>query len=615
MHFLLAILASTALGALPAGETIDPAIAIDVTPDGFNAIESMVPAFIPSNLPLGDIGVYGSECWLIGGYDYGVEISNMTVNMNLNTIDMTPRDGGVIDILAVIDVDINDGANPFDLHTELICIGDNCDGYFDTFPVTITAELVILDDLDPYGNLVLDASIVNLVVDLGLQDDDLVLSGCAIGTIDDILSVFGTSLLSLIMPTIDSAIDGALQGAIDDLNVTLAETLSGVAGSLYIEDTLDITDESAVDILLAPTEFLVDHNGMRISMGGVMAATNPADCIAAFDPGTFRETPSDVPLSGEIPVAVGDAYDFSAVIADEFLNEAMFAIWRTGILCIELGGEGPPIIDLPIPVDSTLLGLLAPGVYNDFFEDTSPILIKTRPEYAPEVLMAPDQISLVVDGLGLEIYTPIDGREAKLLDVSLILDIALEPTFDTTLGTLDLGLELGGALSAQVNQNEFVPGTDAEVETGLSGLLDDPVISGIIGDSLTELAFGIPNLAMDTTGDGIANEKFGVQDLALTTGGVDDDWLGAYGWIGPVEYEYLGCTDSGCCGDSTGCEDSGCDTTEGCDTTGCTDTSSCDSVTYADSCTSGCNLTGAASGRVLAIAFAALVILRRRRED
>ena len=46
--FLLMYATSSALAGIPAGADIDDAVSADVTPEGFQAIAEMLPAFLPS---------------------------------------------------------------------------------------------------------------------------------------------------------------------------------------------------------------------------------------------------------------------------------------------------------------------------------------------------------------------------------------------------------------------------------------------------------------------------------------------------------------------------------------------------------------------------------------
>lgn len=623
MLTLLSMLFSAALAGVPAGEPVNPAITIDVTPEGFDAVESFVPVLLPSDLPLGDVGVYGSECWLIGGYDYGVEVSNMVVGIGLQDAQFTPTSSGDIDVHLELLINVNDAGNPLDLHTELICIGDDCTGYIDPFVLEADTTISLTCDYDTNNDFVLDADIGALDIVYTLTGNDVNLSGCSIATIDDILGFFGSSLFDLILPVIDSTLQDTLGSLADDLNPTIDEALAGIGDQLVIEQVVDVLG-SNLEIRLAPSTCDITEDGLRFQMEALIDAETPHSCVAKYDTGESMETPSTLPGAGIIPAAVGTPFHASALIADEFLNQAMYGAWRTGVLCQELGGPEAPAFDLPIPIDSTLLALLAPGVYDDFFPESAAILLKTRPEQPPIVEMQPDDIDLLVPNLGLEIYTQIDGRAAKLLDVNLDMDVDLDITTDPSLGIVEVGIGLEDALDATVLQNEFVPGTDLDVEAGVEGLLSNPALSGLLDEALGGLGgIGLPPLEFDFDGDGIIDESLGIQDLVVTTAGDQDDFMGAYVWMGPVDYEYAGC--SGGCGDS-GCGESGCDES-GCDTAGCTDTSSCTDTSgcasggsagsgcdLSSDCGGGCNLTASAGGRVFAVVFALLLIGLRRRD-
>jgi hypothetical protein len=638
LSILFALFATVSVAGIPSGQSVEDAVSIDITPEGFAAVTGLLPLFIPQSLTLGTIDAMPSSCW----FNAGILVQNLKVALELNegASQITPRTSGAIDLHLVLDVSLNDPNDPFSLSTDLSCIPETCNGWIESFEVIADTTLHLDMSTDPLtGATFLDAYIDGVTITNGLVGDDIVLQGCAIGWI---LDTFG--LLDLIVGTLDSTIQGALDDAITDLNTTLAATLGPLAGQLTIDEEIDLGDGMIVNLFIEPQDLAVVDDGLHMALVGGMTTPNPHECIARFDPGESLETPSIRPEIGYASPHIDtylhpDPHHLAAHVRDEFMNQAMYAIWQTGILCQEIGGPGPQLIDLPLSMDTSLLSLLTPGVFDDMFPEAQPILIRLRPEKPPIVNMVPDDIDIEIDDLAIEIYTEIEGRQAKLVDVYLYLDAGLNLSMDVTYGVIGIGIDLEDALSASVNQNEFKPDSDQAVADGIGGLLANPAISGLIGDALGSLgAIGLPPIEFDTTADGFIDTSFGIQDMALTTAGDADDWLGAYMWIGEVDYEYAGC-DSGGCGDS-GCDIGGCGSTG---TGGCDPASSCDmsgcagggstggcgttgsttgpapascgvgSVGSTGGC--GCTLSGAPGGRVIALIFTGLLIVRRRRED
>ena len=82
-------------------------------------------------------------------------------------------------------------------------------------------------------------------------------------------------------------------------------------------------------------------------MAGAMDADSNI-CVAEYDPGGSKATDSSIPA----PAAGAQA---EAVVSDELANQALYALWRSGLLCYDLS-------DLSgLTLDTSLLGLLDDG--------------------------------------------------------------------------------------------------------------------------------------------------------------------------------------------------------------------------------------------------------------
>ncbi len=618
------MVAITAFAGIPAGEDIDDAVAADVTPEGFQAIAEIIPGFLPTSMPIGDVNMYGDECPWIGGYLYGVTVSGLEVNISVpqNGILITPMDDGIVWVDFNVTVSVNDAGNPFDLHTELACIGDDCTAFVEPFNIHARTGLILsmVDDGMGTGHEILDIVVMDPIsgneVFLDYSDLDgnkFNLNGCSIGTINDILGWFGTSIVDLLLPALTGPIDDALA----DLDI--AGLTAGLGEQLVIEEEIDL-EGSIISLKIEPTSTVTTAEGLRLVLGGHATTPDTHECVAAYDAGESLETVSDIPEQGHLPLAVPGMYHVGATIADDFVNQLLYSVWQTGLLCQELGGEDAAL-DIPIPLDTSMLTLLFGDVFEDMFgEEAQPILIRTRPENPPILALTEDDVDVEMNDFGLEIYAEIDGRQAKLVDVGLDIDAGLDLGFIPETGVLDIGIDLVGAIDASVNQNEFKPDRDDDIAGGIKGLLDQPLISGIIDGLLSDMVIGLPPIAVpDMDGDALP-DTIGVQDLVITTAGDDNDWLGAYVWVGQVYYEDAGC--GGGCGDcgGEGCTDELTGCTEGCaGEGGCTDFSEgCgDPADPNSGCDlGGCNVSPVIPARTMAIVLTLLIVgMRRRRED
>jgi hypothetical protein len=257
--------------------------------------------------------------------------------------------------------------------------------------------------------------------------------------------------------------------------------------------------------------------------------------------------------------------------------------------------------------------------------------MRTLPRKPPTMDLT-DGVGVRVEDLGIAVFTEVQGRQVRLVDTSLSMTAGIDMNYETTTGFLGIGVDLSRGVNASVDVNEYRPDDDAEIEEALAGLMASPLISGAISAALGGLGVNMPSFAL-------GEEFYGLEDMSIEIAGDEQDWIGAYTWLGPVPYESAGgcaggCGDSGCddsgCTDAAGCEDSGCtDKKGGCDPDALSDTSSCkgsDPYGTSDcgscdskksSCDKGCSsASGALNGRILAVVFAlVLVSLRRRRDD
>lgn len=544
----------------PAGATIEQAALADITPEGFEAIAALIPELVPESLPIDDIGDESEgewgQCWL-GGYAYS--INGMWVGIEVVGASIVPADG-VLEVRADLMVWINDASDPFDLYAELECIGDTCSSYIDPFLVTVTTSMGLAVVTGDTGEPVLDATVSGLGVTYDLQGEDIHLDDCAIGTIEDVLNFFGISLYDLVI----DQLGGVLDGAVADLAPTLESTIEDAFGAATINQEIDVNG-AIVALNLFPSSVVITPAGVRVQLSGSMSG-DAAECVAAFDPGGSLKTPSSPPDIGVSPNGVPSPFHVGITMSDDFTNEALYALWRGGLLCYSLEPGGA------FPLDTSILGLLTGDVFAELFPSAQPVVLRTAPRAPPTADFAGEHdINLNLNDLSLEFYAELDGRLARIVAIDLNGHAGADLGFDGTTGELAVAVAINPEdITPSVYWNEFYPAANDAIVAGFSGAfggLLDTVVGGLISD----LAFALPSF------NGI-----GLQDLEASPAGASSDWLGLYAWIGGVTYASSGEGCGGCGGESS-------------------------------SCSGGCTVGGTSLPSPLFFGIGALLMLRRRR--
>ncbi len=567
---LVALFVAAATAATwPPGELINPGVSIDITEGGFDAVAALIPELLPSAIDIpetggGDPGLF-DYCYL-GGYEY--KLTNGAVAIEVVDTSIKPG-AGVLEINASLMVSINDPANPFDLYFSLACIDDTCLGYVNPFPVDVstTMQLTVVDDGS--GRRTLDATMGEIVVVYELDGaNDIYLGECAIGSVEEVLNFVGLSIYDLLI----GALDSTLQDQIKALGPTLEETIEDAFSAATIEQDLELNG-AVVHLLLQPSNVEITPASMRLWMEGSFEGA-PADCIAAYDPGGSLRTDSELPGPTDVPNGVGADYHFGALIGDDFANSALYALWRGGLLCYQLDAASSPI-----PLDTSILNGLTGDVFAPLFPEAVPVELSVRPAKPPEVVYTgAHDIGLGINELHLDFYAALDGRAARLISTQLDGQAGADLNLDGATGLLAIDVDLDPAnFVPTVSYNEIDPAANEHMVANFGGLLGT-VLDSVAGPLLADLSFGLPSFS-----------GLGLTELTVSETGGDKDWLGAYAWLGPVEYSGGGCggCGGGCGGDTGGTVDTG-----------------------GSACSGGCSAIPAAPW--IAVGFAALWMRRRR---
>lgn len=580
--FLLSLLfASAPAHALnPPGEVIEDAAIVDITPGGFEAIKLIADQLIPSSIPLPGIYEYdierpcvnipiiGTQCITV--YEYELDVSNFEASLEIATLDILPRPDR-LDLVIDVTAQINSAANPgridaFARAIEIINITQSCEVY--TNPITLGVTTSILPQLvqGPDGpRIIVGIAPISLDFDVGtfLRIEG---SNCILSALTDVLDFIGVDVIGFLVDLARPLVEDAINDFIPEIEALLEDAL----GAIRFEVTLDLGGAS-LSILVEPSQLLIDDRGLRIGLSGAVdPGPTPADCVLPYAPEAGSEaTGTRSPELGDGPQFVD--HHLGVFVDDDFVNQILYGVWYGGLLCVELGGEGGGgglDFDLPIPLDTAIFNLLAPGGFEGLFTPNRPIRIVTRPVNPPRAFVdGAYDVGLEVADLGLDIYAELDGRLTRAVGVSLDVDVGVDLRFSGSTGELSADLAFSpDAFSFSVPYNELDPAASDTVANGLANLVGTivgPLIGGL-GDSL---GFALPSF-----------EGLGLTTLLVREAGPDRDRIGLFANIGLVDYESTG---DGC--------DGGCD--------------------------AGCSSGGLGGGAALPGLIAGLALLRRRRID
>ena len=235
-------------------------------------------------------------------------------------------------------------------------------------------------------------------------------------------------------------------------------------------------------------------------------------------------------------------------VDDDFLNHILFGAWSAGLLCLDLSDEDSPIA-LPIAIDTGLLALLAGAdAYAHLFEETQPVELTTDPREPPVAKLDQDHdLTVVIDPLGLQFVTEVEGRKARVLNIDLAGDLGVDLAYNGSNGFLNLDVDTEGVnVTPTVSYNEFAPDTSARIEDSTVTLVDTVLTAALAGLD-ADVGLAVPGIF-----------GLGLTAAEVAPAGEALDHLGMYGTLGPVDFPASGCTEGGGC-DTSSCS-AGCST-------------------------------------------------------
>ncbi len=524
------------------GEAVDDGISIHLTEKGLSGLGAVAGAVVPGNIPIDDIADGATNTDFLGCVDdYFYGISNLWIGMEIVDLTIVP-DTDVLNLDTTIDVWVNTNADPFLVELDFLCGETDCVGSVERFPVNIQAPitLAVTDPLEP--DRPIDVTIGTLLIDI---PDDLgayidMQSGC-LSEVEDVMDALGFSFYGLITSLVVPFVEDFAQ----DLGPELEGQLEEALVATNFEDTFDVLG-TELYVHLYPNDVITTPEGLEIVMSSEMLADRGQCMMDSDSPGSLK-TGSPRPSLAAQPADT----ELALHLSDDMINQALWSIWDSGIMCFTLPDpSGESAFDVPIPLNTSLLGLLAGDAFNELFPDTQDLIIQTDPR-EPMLIDYQSAHDVEIDARALDInfYADLDYRKARALGLTLEADVGVDVNFNGATGdmAIDIDLTSDDALRVSAENNELVPEASADIEENFSGLLGT-IIDSVAGDSLSGLSFQLPSA------DGV-----GLKTLSFQTTGPSQDWLSGYATLGEVPYGAgSGCdcgsgSDSGCDSGGTGC--------------------------------------------------------------
>lgn len=527
-------------------DTVGYALSAQITDNGFNALESIANAQLPALIA--DLGVLEVPDITSGINLKGVKLNIKSVDLDIKPV--TPAfAGATLELYLDMVIGLNSQSEPYRISVPLLCNSEG-DGWVESLTVTTPPAK---------GGIPLEISVVDgaFQIDLEIKSNSLELRNMnAKGNCGGTLNFATTALQSviinaLLVPEINKLLKGTPTepGLLADLNESL-----GAASIALVEDSALELLGKELNVVLDPRQAFSSPAGLELVYDShIYAAQDP--CVANIDPlGSRKTPPREPPAIGGLPPAT----QVAALVSDDMVNQALYAVFSGGLLCIDVDEELLGSSAGLIPKGAALIGLLAGNDLKPEFDailpPNPPTLLTVSPTRVP--LVAYDRavapIAVDIEQLNLNVFTEIDGRTARVLALGVDTEVGVDLDFDDTTGALAIQLFGLDADSLQMSfaGDEFVAGTGPAIarnaQKALGGILE-VALPSLLGSNLS---FTLPSFA-----------GIGLTSLVAAPSARSSDWLQATIQLGTVTYgdPDAGCGGSGGCGGgSGGCGGSSC---------------------------------------------------------
>ncbi len=494
-------------------------------PDGIHIVAQNVPVGIEARI-FSDFGLGAAACDLFGT-NGGLGGRPMFTTLSIDAT-IKPRVGNNAECdnnapeCLKIDVTVNSasiggfGAGDLALDKPPKCPGGGCDFAVSCHDGTPDGDGVCSEECSDY----------NALVD---TNGDTECSGvCAIGNVFvDIAAAFAGLVNNLIQGFLPGLLETALRNALDQFDGSPIAasgrlSLAGFAPGILPSSALDM------GFAVGPTAGAFDVNAPDPSPGaqgmdmilksGFEAAPSltddtpvPNPCVRHIEGNDFSdlyggfefEVPDAQPLTG---VFDGQVYSLGASLAAPALNQALFAAYNSGALCIEASPDAVhQLTKGAFELKAGLIDVLTGGKLGAYTSDNSPALIAIAPSQPPvltygEGTDTDGHIKITWPNTEVSFYVQMNERFSRVFAVATDISMQLSVFNDPATSSLRIAVVDGPNIENFTERyNELLPGVAfTEVLQSLIGTVFDAAIGNNlefnfdVGPTLSSALGGAP---------------------------------------------------------------------------------------------------------------------------
>ncbi|MEE2900850.1 MAG: hypothetical protein VYC39_00900 [Myxococcota bacterium] len=265
------------------------------------------------------------------------------------------------------------------------------------------------------------------------------------GAVTDGLLAVVSGLVDLFRPLLNNVMKPLIQtlisDALGDINTMPAKletqlSLAELAGIPALKSAKPFGIFAAPEPGRFPVIDRGTGNGLEVTVTGG-AEAELADCIGELEP--FNMPAGPVPVLGGTD-SQGRPYHAAATIASAYINQILYAVHRSGSLCLKLQSEDiKELTGGQFSLNASVLSLLASDL-SLLAKDGAPVLLQIKPKGQPLVDFGSGAITgqdsmgndifdwllkLNVEDMGLAFHVLIEDRYVRIFEVTLDVNVGL----------------------------------------------------------------------------------------------------------------------------------------------------------------------------------------------
>jgi hypothetical protein len=403
-RLVVAALAILGLQRLAAAQVCERSLALRVNQRGLDFVAEQVRPLIPKQLQIPPVEQLVFD-WPMTDNDAVVKVDGLVANLTVQELKLH-MEGGALHLQAKADVSTR---GPVLVRNAYAGVGDaDCQAEIDIKSLDLQVGATLESTTGRTRVTVTEAKI-----NLDNPNSTIALNGCALGTI---LTPVATFLRSYFMASIQPFIEEIAK-----------EQIPGLVEA-KLSDTVRVSGEvQGLTYAVALDGSSTDDQGLGVVLSGSVEAKEPgsAPCLEGAN------TTPPATCAGVMP-ALRPEVDamFGAGVSESLLQQALHAVWRSGLLCID-----SRTLALPLVADnlSKLNGTLgaAPGTQIDF---------QVRLGTAPKVRLSSTGATVDLRGIRLDLtLTPPAGAPGQVT-VSADMAVSAEPWINPSTNSVALDL-------------------------------------------------------------------------------------------------------------------------------------------------------------------------------